>query len=384
MADTPFLREHAADHADELIAWFLGLSPDTAGRVSDLNVGSNLRVLFEAVGVRLEHLDNKAFLALQRAIPTVLFDFFGEGPGFPLHASRAASGLVRVVRRAGTVGDVLVPQGTRFQLPNPSSTAPRVYVTTVPVLLANGVAFAQVLVQSTTAGAIGNTPAATLQMIDAVAGIDTDASTNPAALINGADVETDESRRARFTQFIRELARAQEAGLEVGARTAQVVVSGVVTEQVVAARAITVPEKRGLVRLYIDNGGATASPALVTAAQTIVDGSRAADGSRIAGYKAAGIVVEVLAVASQVVPVTAQIVLSPGFDGAAVQPAVVTAIGDYLAGLGVFADLVLADLIATVVLVRGVYDVTVQAPTANVVAATGARIIPGVITVTTQ
>lgn len=386
MAAIPFTRETATAYAASMIGWFLGLSPDTAGRVTDFNAGSNVRTLLEAVGIRLEHLDAKAWLALERAIPQVLFDFFGEGDGrttmvgFPKLVALPASGIVRFLRASGTPGEITIPTGTRLQIPAAGATPARNYVTTLPAVLLAADSFVDTMAAAMQPGTAGNVAAGTLVLLDPLTGVAS--ATNPSGWLNGSDAETDEARRQRFTRYLRNLARSPDGGLEVGALTATVLSGGLVVERVLAARAVTDPDQRGLVRVVIDNGSGTASAALVTAAQTILDGSRAIDGTRIPGYKAAGVVVEVVAVTPQVVPVTAAIALDDGFDGTTVQPTAVTAIEGYLAGLGVFADLILADLIAIITLVRGVRDVVVSAPAANVRATTGARIVPGTITVT--
>jgi uncharacterized phage protein gp47/JayE len=386
MPATPFTRETAADYAAGMIAWFLGLSPDTAGRVTDFNPGSNVRTLIEAVGIRLEHLDAKAWLALERAIPQVLFDFFGEGDGltttvgFPKRPALPASGVVRFLRGTGVSGDITIPSGTQLQVPAAGATPARRYVTTLPATLLAAGSFVDTMAAAVQGGAAGNVAANTLVLLEAITGVSS--ATNPSGWLNGSDAETDEARRQRFTRYLRNLARAQEGGLEVGALTATVLSAGQVVERVLAARAVTDPDQRGLVRVYVDNGSGTASAALVTAAQALIDGGRATDGARVPGYKAAGVVVEVAAVTPQIVPVAATIALDDGFDRTIVQPTVVTAIEGYLAALGVFADLILADLIATITLVRGVRDVAVRAPATNVRATTGARIVPGTITVT--
>jgi uncharacterized phage protein gp47/JayE len=387
MSTVPFTREPAATHVADMIAHFLGVEPTTAGRVTDFNAGSNILIFLEAVGVRLENLDTKVFLALRRAIPAMLFDFFGEGDGiattigFPAIVALPASGLVRFVRTIGSTGDITIPPNTRFQVQSTVlAQPPREYSTTLAVTIPDGSSQAEGLVRAVESGPSGNTPANTVLLVTPITNVDS--ATNPAAFVNGADAEGDEPHRQRFAAWWRSLARAQHAGLEVGALRAKLVTDGVVTEQVLQARSVPVAQKRGLVDVWVDNGGGAASTALVAAAQTLIDGTRDTDGTRVPGYKAAGVQVTVKAVTAQVVAVTLAIEVEPGFVFTTVEAAVDTAITAYVVSLGVFTDLILADLIATVVLVRGVRDVTITSPTANVIAEAGKRISPGVITVT--
>lgn len=383
-----YTRSQAAQHAQAMIGAFLARSIDTVGRVTDFNVGSVMRSLFEAVALRIEAIETGFYLGLQRAIPTVVFEFFGEGDGvtstvgFPALPALPASGVARFTRAVGDTGTRTVPIGTRLTVPAVGAVPAKVYRVTVPLTLPNGVMVGETLVTAQAAGVLGNTPANTMALTDIPTGFAS--ATNPAALVNGAEAETDEARRQRFTPYLRNLARAQHAGLEVGALQARVLTAGQVTERVQAVRSVNVPEKRGLVHVYIDNGGGGASAALVADAQARIDGGFAIDGSRVHGYKAAGEVVIVRAVVPQVVPVTARIRLEPGFTWATVGSLVETAIAQHLFGIGVFADLVVAELIAAIVTVRGVADVALETPTANVPAGTGARILAGAITLTQE
>jgi len=386
MPNVPFERELAATHTADLLAWFFGLSPETAGRVTDANVGSNLRTFFEAIALRLEALDNKVFFGLRRLIPTILFEFLGDGDGvstttgFPALPALAATGVARFTRQVGGSGDVVIPAGTRLQVPGVGTAAPKTYVTTTPLTLLDGVSLGDTTVAAAAVGTVGNTPANTMVLLDPVAGIAS--ATNPVALLSGRDAETDEDRRLRWVQYIRNLARAQDGGLEAGALRAVVVTGGAITERVLAARAVPVAGKRGLVDVYIDNGGGSASSTLVQAAQVLIDGVRAADGSRVPGYKAAGVVAQVQPVVPQAVPVTLTLRVADGFRFADVQPAVATAILSHLFGLGVFADLVWVDLVAAIATVAGVGDFTLATPLANVAAGLGGRILPGPVTIT--
>ncbi len=392
MANVPFIRESAVEYRNAIIAAYLGLSVDTAGRITDLNDGGVGKTFIEAIATAFERLDVKVFLADKRAIPIVLYEAFGDGDGvttfvgFPLLPAIASSGIVRFQRQDGITGAIDIPLGTELQVDAVGSQPAKVYATIVPVTLAAADVFVETLAQATVTGTVGNTPANTMRLkssttlSSSLAGLES--ATNPQAFLSGAEAETEEGRFQRWRVFIRNLARAQEGGLELGALQATVSSGGAVSERALFARAVPVPDKRGLVDVFLDNGGGSASPDLVTAAQSLLDGGFATDGTRVAGYKAAGIVANVRAVVPQVVDVTCAIRLARGYAFGAVAPAVVTAIEAYLFGLGVFADLVLADLICAIVDVRGVADVVIAAPTANVSAGRGARIVAGAITVT--
>lgn len=384
MANVPFTRERAAEHVNAMIAWFLGVSGDTAGRVTDFNVGSNIRTLLEVVAMRLEVFDQKVYAGMRRLIPTVLYEWFGEGDGitstvgFPLLPARAATGIARFTTALGAT-NVTIPANTR--LVGPQVQAPVTYRTLAPVTVAFGGGTVDAPIVADRAGARSSAPANTCTLLDPVTGVTS--ATNPAALI-GADQETEEARRLRFVDYIRNLARAQFGGIEVGARTATVLGSaGEVVEQVVSARAVTVADRLGRLSVYIDNGGGTASAALVARCQAIVDGYLDAFGVRVHGYVAAGIVATVRPVTPQPVAVTVQVRVQPPYLFPDVQAAVAAAVSDYLVSLGVFADLIQSELRAVVAMTPGVADHRMTSPdAAKVSALTGGRILPGTITVT--
>jgi uncharacterized phage protein gp47/JayE len=385
MPNVPFDRQHARDHAAAMIGWFLGLSADTAGRVTDFNIGSNMRTLLESVAMRLEHLDSKMYLGLRRAIPLILYEFFGEGDGvtttvgFPPLPAEPARGIARFEHDGVTGLPIPIPVSTLLVQQNDPTATPVTYATLVPATLTGPTVDIPIACQ--VAGPTGTVPAGVLRLQTNIAGIRR--ATNTAAM-TGMPAETEDQRRQRFVKYIRNLARAQLAGLEVGACTTQLVVNGTVTERVVAARALNVPDKRGLVDVYIDNGGATATPALVAECQRLLEGYIQADGSRVHGYVAAGVTCRVQAVVPQIVPVTATLLVDPAYRLSAVAPAVDAAVRAYFASLAVFDACVRSELVGVIATVPGVIDHTLTSPAANIITARGVRVVCGEITLTEQ
>jgi uncharacterized phage protein gp47/JayE len=379
----PYSREHADEHTQELIAWYLGLSEETAGRLTDLNPGSNLRDIFEAVAIKLEGLDNAVYTGLRAAIPEILYAWFGVGDGittfvgFPALPALPAKGYVTFTRNPNTPAPITIPVGTRLGPISGAASANLSFATDVAATITGDTV--DVLVTASTAGTASSVQANGLRLIDGVTGVLS--ATNQAAM-NGIPAETDEQRRQRFMVYIRNLARCQCEGLEAGAETAQVVNSGVVVEHVLAARAIEPPDTRGLVDLFIDDGNGTASPALVANTQQIIDGYIDPAGARVIGYKAAGIVVNVKPVVPFVVPVTVAVELDPFFRFADVQPGVQSAVTSYFLSLPIAADVVWTELNAVIATVPGVIDNRLTQPTANVDGAYGGRNILGPLTIT--
>jgi uncharacterized phage protein gp47/JayE len=120
----------------------------------------------------------------------------------------------------------------------------------------------------------------------------------------------------------------------------------------------------------------------VTNVQQIIDGYVDLNGNRVIGYKAAGIVVKVQAVAPMPVDVTVAVNADVILPWASVQAGVSTAIANYLYGLGIGNDLIWTELTAAIATAPGVLDHHLATPTGNVSAAIGGRVIPGVVTIT--
>lgn len=382
--NVPFERGRAVEYVDRMIASYLGLSADTAGRLTDFNAGSNIRNVLDAIALRLEALDTKMFTALRRAIPMILFEFFGEGDGgvttsvgFPRLPALSASGPATFTRDLAVTGNVTVPAATKLHVPGLSP--PQLYSTMADLVIPDGVPTGTIMIQASAAGTRGDASAGSLVLLDAVTGILS--ATNDAAMRGRAE-ESDEDRRLRFAGYIRNLARCQEAGLEVGALTVALLTSGQVTERVLSARATARAEKRGIVDLHVDNGGGGASAALVAEVQRVIDGARGVSGERIPGYKAAGVVVVVASVTARIIPVTLTLRVDATARFAGVATDVQAAIEEYVLGLGAGTELIWADLLCVVASIAGVADVAFSTPTANVEVVPGERLLPGTVTIT--
>jgi uncharacterized phage protein gp47/JayE len=108
--------------------------------------------------------------------------------------AKASSGGVIVDGQAGTT----VPAGTQFVRGDGLQ-----FVTTAEVTL--GGATATVQVQALTAGALSNTAAGSkLTLVSPIAGISSQATVDPAGVVDGSDVESDQDLRGRILQRIQE------------------------------------------------------------------------------------------------------------------------------------------------------------------------------------
>jgi uncharacterized phage protein gp47/JayE len=208
--------------AGSIMSFFAGNN----SALTDYNVGSRLRTIFEAVAIELEQIYYQIFVGVSDGIKTAVYDSFS----FPLLQSRAASGLVRFSRNTpAPVGGVTIPSGTQVATSG-STTAPSVaYQTVDTVIILEGATYIDALVVATTDGAVGNAIANTvINLIGSPSGVNS--ATNPAAFFTGRDIETDSERQSRFQRYIANLSRSTIGAIENAALTVENVVDAVAFE----------------------------------------------------------------------------------------------------------------------------------------------------------
>ena len=346
--------------------------------VTDFSIGSVARTMIEAVAAEIDELYIRMLIGLQEAIPVSVYNSFGFGQ----LAAVSAGGMVTFSAGSPVAAGLLIPAGTTVQAPAGLVT----YSTLADAVILTGTSSISALVAANTPGMIGNAGTATItQMVTPITGVVT--CSNAAPFVNGADAETDAERKTRFQAYISTLARGTSAALIYGAQTSTIVNSfGVITEHVATASVqepwITdITQPVSLVNLYIHNGASSTSSALVTATQAIINGYYDINGNAVAGWKAAGVKVVVIAATDVPVPVTAVVGIATGYDGPTVRAAVQNAQSTYIAALPVAAMVIKADLIAIAIRdVPGVTNIVMSAPAADVMITASQKAIPGTFT----
>jgi hypothetical protein len=129
---------------------------------------------------------------------------------------------------------------------------------------------------------------------------------------NGRDAETEEERKIRFSDFILSLSRGTLAAIKFAVASA--VVKSELGETIEYVARIGIEEEIGHVDIHIYGSGGIASDALVTQAQMLVDGYELEDGTKIPGYRSAGIRVTVMKMTEQTINVTMNVSLFPGYS----------------------------------------------------------------------
>jgi uncharacterized phage protein gp47/JayE len=358
----------------------------TQTAITDFNVGGVARTMLEAPAVEIEQLYQQAFNMVTAAIPVSVYTSFS----FAALAANAATGPVRVTI-ASQATDELISAGTTFTPSGSSNT----YQSTADATIVAGATYVDVPVAATTSGTASNLAVdSSFTVTPSPSGFVS--ATNLTAFLNGRDVETDDERLLRFQAYISTLSRATVDAIGYGLSTVNLTdSSGNITEQValyaVVEPYVTDPSKPiADVVAYIHNGVGDTSSDLVTQAQQVINGYTDSSGTKVPGYKAAGIPCTVVGATEVAAAVTGVLTLSDDtYDFATVEASAVSAVNTYLLGLAIsqsstvsVASAILSEISALVKAIAGVFDVTFSAPTANVIVPVGSKIMPGAITFT--
>ncbi len=346
--------------------------------VTDLEQGGIARTMLEAAAAEVDELYQQMFAGLREAIPVSVYRTFG----FDVLEPAAAAGVVRVTITALST-DTLIPAGTVFAVAAGSEYASR-----TDAVIPAGQVWVDVPVVAVLVGAAGNTaPNASFTMTPAPLGLVS--AISAAGMRNGDDGETEEARRARFSEYVASLQRGTVRALRFGAGLASVTdAAGTVLERVTSAtvieawRADPVLYTPGLVWVYVDNGSSAPSPALLDRCAAVLEGYVDQDGTEVPGWKAAGVQLEVRAATRTAVTVTATLLTQAGYDAAQVRAAAAAAIAAYLTALPIGAPAYRAEIIAAAMNIEGAANFTLTAPAADVLGSPTTKLFPGAVTIT--
>jgi uncharacterized phage protein gp47/JayE len=347
-------------------------------KISDYTVGSVARTLIEAPAMEIDELYQQMFVGIKEAIPVAVYNSFD----FDRIEAVSATGLIRIIVEPASA-DAVIEAGTTFTGTGLSST----YSSLENTKVAAGASYVDVQTEADTTGTAGNISAGESFTLSPSPS-NFSSATNPAAFVNGSEEETDSERKLRFAAYIDAINRSTKSGIVYGLKTANLTDSaGNITEQVIVAVVVepyvndSVTNPIAMVTCYIHNGVGSTTVELVAQAQTIVDGYTDTDGTKVAGYKAAGIPCTVYAATETAVDITGVLVEEDGYDHATLVASASSAIYAYIQALDIGASCLYAELIAVVMAIEGIYNFTLSAPTADTAAAEIVKLMPGEITI---
>ena len=348
--------------------------------ITDFYVGSVVRTMLEAVAVELEELYQQAFIGLKEAIPVSVYTSFR----FALLGNTTAAGTVRVIITAQSV-PVVIGAGTVFT----PSIGSLTYTATDDTTIATGGSYADVPVVASATGSAGNL-AAGVSFTLSPAPVGFASASTLTAIASGQDSETDAARLLRFQSYISSLARSTVAALNYGLSTVSLSDSNGNLIERVALSYIDEPYVRDSsqpianVAFYIHNGVGSTSDALLTQANKVIAGYVDSNGNNVAGYKAAGVPVTGYKATETTVAVTATVTILASYLNTANDPraAISAAISAYILGLGIGASCLKSEIYLLAMSIPGVVNFVPSAPSADVIASLGVKLMPGTITLT--
>lgn len=181
--------------------------------VTDYTPGSNIRTIFEAVGIFIEYIQfliEEVYRSFY--INTASLDDLSARVGdFGIQRKEAkfATGVIKFLRNEPAASTFVISQGVQV------STQPDVFGNTITYELSNDVTFVSGTVEATgeiiclADGIEGNVSSGTITNItSAIPGVD--AIINPFAITDGASAEDDEQLRKRVPVFLNGLKRGNE------------------------------------------------------------------------------------------------------------------------------------------------------------------------------
>lgn len=263
-------------------------------RLTNWKPGSRIRTLVEAIALTLARSSAEFFAGYQYARNYNCYDSFGFG----LLPGNKASGFIRY-QNTGHLSNIPIPvlTITLFGLS---------YKTANTTVLNIGDTEIDIDIIAEESGTNYN--------LDPLA-IDTDAGNgdifsetgeeltferifNPFEISGGTEIESEQSRQARWKDFINNLARSTLSGIRSGVKTVPGVVESYVTENI---NPYTGDPETGWINIYVSDGTAIVNPTILTAVENRISGIL---GTEELGYRAGGTRLYVSSILVQPVNIT--------------------------------------------------------------------------------
>lgn len=345
-----------------MIDWFTGI----CSTVTDFVVGSKIRSKFETIAVEMEAQDFAWYQSLKKAIPIAIYQAFD----FNLIPAQKATGYVTFTAAGPASSNITIPTGTQVSNGLLTLDTEVIYTTTAFAIIAIGQTSVTVPVASVNTGASNNLDSLAIDKIVSTLNAPLTV-TNNEPLAGGADRETETERRLRFIEYISTISRGTAKAVEYGAKTAMLYdVSGIMTERIHDAivyepfmHDITKPV--GVFECYIYNGSGDTSDEIKELVENTINGYNDADGNPVPGWKAAGVICNVIKATETAVKVTADITILAGYSEADTETTAIDVANSYIAGLGIGKQFIYNELVERLMGIQGVYNVQITEPASD-------------------
>ena len=297
---------------DDLINW----TTARTDKLTDFNVGSGIRTLYEAVSVQIEEfyfrMKQNVLYAITNSIYTA-FEFERKVAGY-------ASGNVTVSFRNIVPAAFTIPAGTIFST---SDVYGYVYFESIEdTYVTTGLRSVVVKVQCKEAGTRGNVPQGAISVM-----VPTNSMIryvyNESAFTNGQDAETATEHKQRFQQYINTLSKATSKAILYGTLEVEGVTGAWVDDNYV-----------GYVIVYAHNSDGE-----------LPDTLRSDILNHLIDYRAGGIEVEVLPILKTEINSTIKVMLENEYDPEVYNTAIKNSVTNFLNDYTVGASFHVADVI---------------------------------------
>ena len=329
-----------------------------ASRLSNFGPGSRIGSLIEAIAITLARGDLDTKQGFDAEIVNGVYEVFG----FPLLPGLKSTGLLRL-EKSGHLSPVPYPVfsidlfGLRFE-------------TVEPVTLLPGDSFILVEARAILPGVSGNIRAGEIDTLDGRGTMSPQIEPgtrvwNPTGFSGGTQQETEESRAARFRDFINSLGRSTIRGIYSAVTSIPGVAGAVVSQNV---NPISLLPETGWVNIYVSDGTSNPPQSLLDEVEKVVVGDLTDPDYQ--GYAAAGVRVFVGAVDVRAVNVSYEFIVveGSGDSDADIQALIDAAAIDYVNSLPIGQDVLVANLEARMRTAHpDILQVYLLAPTADIV-----------------
>lgn len=319
------------------------------GVLTDNTPGSQIRTFSESVGSICEE---QSIIAQTLAFQNAVYSAFATFRIYPLPAAQAVGSItIATANSVPATFSVAIPAGTLF-----ATTQGIKFQTTASVTLLVGTTAIVAPIIAVNAGTSGNVSSGTITTMLSTIPYPVTVS-NPAATTLGASAEPIQSTMARFTASVAAIGTSTPVSIAnaaigvMAASSTEIVQYATVYEVWIyqVANSIT-PVTPGF-QLIIDNGGGTASSALITAVTNLLNGSFPNE----PGYRDAGVPFTVTAVVPTLFSVTVTATLINTNNSTVLSAAAQNAANTYFSSLGFAQTIYLAQITAAVAAVLDGY-----------------------------
>ena len=323
-------------------------------KITDFNEGSIAHTILDTVARLVE----RNYIAIRQGYNEMLQVMPYSIFGMEKKAGVKASGTVVFSREKALNSVTTIPKGTKV-----SGNGLTFETTAAGTIAAGALSSGAVAVSPEEAGSDYNIGVGVISSIDTTVPADVVEVTNTQAFTGGTDEETDAEFEARFALFMNSLSGTNAAAVKNAALSVNAVRSVSVLDHK--------PPEDDIYNLsvYVDDGSGSASDEIIEAVRTAIEGDGTDENP---GHLAPGVNMRVLTPTA--VPVAVKItatVASTNADTAATE--IEDAILGYINALTIGENCLVAEIIARIMDLSYVKDVSVSLPVANV-SITGSQI----------